>query len=333
MNEVERLRRDYESVYPLARQFADELVHQITKLLQDGHIYPAVPVQFRVKEWNSLEEKLTRKSLDLGSVRDLHDLVGVRVILLFKRDVEAVCQLLNENLSVKEQYDTAERLQENQFGYSSNHLILGLPEAWLQVPTFAPLKGLVAEVQVRTAAQHAWAAASHVLQYKAESSVPPSVRRSINRVSALLETVDLEFERVLLERQAYREEALDPNVSEPLNVDLLEKILAAHLPAENRVPNEDYSSMLRDLQAFGVDTSEKLEALLEKHHATLMKTDATLAQQVASDPHAQVGEHERKRAAGGYWLSHTGLLRQLMRLEFGNRWQMYVGSQQMLRLG
>lgn len=59
------------------------------------------------------------------------------------------------------------------------------------------MSGLKAEVQVRTVTQHVWAAASHVLQYKQEASVPLPVRRSIYRVSALLETVDLEFERVL----------------------------------------------------------------------------------------------------------------------------------------
>jgi ppGpp synthetase/RelA/SpoT-type nucleotidyltranferase len=62
---------------------------------------------------------------------------------------------------------------------------------------------MVFELQLRTLAQHIWAVASHKLQYKREASVPVPIRRSINRVSALLEMVDLEFDRVLLEREQY----------------------------------------------------------------------------------------------------------------------------------
>ena len=82
-----------------------------------------------------------------------------------------------------------------------------MPDDWLNVPTFREFKGLRAELQIRTLAQQLWAAASHKLQYKRESSVPYPIRRSIHRVAALLETVDLELERVLSER--------DPHLSNP----------------------------------------------------------------------------------------------------------------------
>ena len=319
-NDVERLRLDFEAVYPLALKFADELDQQLTKLLGDQKIYAAVPVQKRVKTWSSLEEKLSRKSLNLGSVRDLHDLVGLRIILLFRKDVTDVCTLLNENLKVIEQYDTAERLQENQFGYASTHMILTLPDAWLQVPTFAPLQGLVAEVQIRTAAQHAWAAASHVLQYKAEASVPPSVRRSINRVSALLETVDLEFERVLDERRKYREGAMEQEATEPLNVDLVEGILEALLPERNKVPSEDYDGLLQDLTKFGVATGDQLKDLVTKHLDKLLEADKSLARRMAADAGESLGSKEQERALSGIWFSHTGLIRELLRMEFGDKW-------------
>jgi ppGpp synthetase/RelA/SpoT-type nucleotidyltranferase len=319
-NDVERLRLEFESVYPLALKFADELDQQFTKLLGDQKIYAAVPVQKRVKTWSSLEEKLSRKNLNLGGVRDLHDLVGLRIILLFRKDVDEVCALLNQNLKVIEQYDAAERLQENQFGYASTHVILTLPDAWLQVPTFAPLKGLVAEVQVRTAAQHAWAAASHVLQYKAEASVPPSVRRSINRVSALLETVDLEFERVLDERRKYREGAMEQEATEPLNVDLVEGILEAMLPEQNKVPSEDYDGLLQDLGKVGITTGDQLKDLVSKHLEKLLESDKSLARRMASEAGDSLGSVERQRALSGIWFSHTGLIRELLRTEFGDKW-------------
>jgi len=334
MADVEALKKDWEGTYPLALAFADELEQQFSRILADAKIALAVPVQKRVKTWGSLEEKLGRKSLELEKVSDLHDLIGLRIILLFRRDVETACKLLNQHLRVKEQFDAGERLAEDQFGYESTHLIVTLPDAWLNVPTFSRLAGLVAEVQVRTAAQHAWAAASHVLQYKVESSVPPSVRRSINRVSALLETVDLEFERVLDERNEYREHAMDDGISEELNVDLLEKLLDHQFPNANKIENEDYSSLILDLASFNVTKSDQLTALIKTHEKEIIRKDQETASKNAND--ASLDMAERTRASTGVWFTHTGLVRELMKLEFGSRWTAHrEGSRKLIstRLG
>ncbi len=136
-----------------------------------------------------------------------------------------VNELIAEAFNVLRQYDTQERLREDQFSYASRHFVVKLPEEWLEVPTMAQLGELQAEIQVRTLAQHIWAEASQTLQYKQEQNVPPVVRRAIYRVSALLETVDLEFERVLDQRETYRSTVEASATDEALNVDLLEKAL------------------------------------------------------------------------------------------------------------
>jgi putative GTP pyrophosphokinase len=71
---------------------------------------------------------------------------------------------------VLERQDAQLRLAEDQFGYASIHFAVELPASWLRVPSRAGLGGLRAEIQVRTTAQHIWAAASHKLQYKHEES-------------------------------------------------------------------------------------------------------------------------------------------------------------------
>ena len=47
-----------------------------------------------MKSWSSLEDKLRRKSLEIESLGELDDLVGVRVILLFRADMAAAGELL-----------------------------------------------------------------------------------------------------------------------------------------------------------------------------------------------------------------------------------------------
>jgi ppGpp synthetase/RelA/SpoT-type nucleotidyltranferase len=107
-------------------------------------------------------------------MKELKDLVGLRLMRVFKRDVARVCDLVSETFTVVSQEDTAQRLGEAEIGYQSLHYVIKLPEKWLSVPSFKGLDDLQAELQVRTVAQHIWAAASHILQYKQEASVPPA---------------------------------------------------------------------------------------------------------------------------------------------------------------
>lgn len=99
---------------------------------------------------------------------DLDDLIGIRVILLFHRDLERIDRILRDELDVLAAEDTGSRLSETQFGYQSQHYIVRIPESWQNTPSFSGLRSLTAEVQVRTVAQHIWAAASHKLQYEQE---------------------------------------------------------------------------------------------------------------------------------------------------------------------
>jgi ppGpp synthetase/RelA/SpoT-type nucleotidyltranferase len=212
---IRKLQENYEYAWPLAIRFADRLSEQLLELLTSEGISLAVPIESRVKTWDSIQNKIGMRNLEINKVSELGDLVGLRLILLFVRDVNSVISLLNEKLEVISKEDTGERLGDSQFGYQSVHLQLKLPSSWLSIPTFKGLGEMTAEIQVRTASQHIWAAASHVLQYKQESAVPLPVRRSINRVAALLETVDLELERTLGERAAYVHEIQEKEKDTP----------------------------------------------------------------------------------------------------------------------
>ena len=107
--------------------------------------------------------KIERKSLEVKDIKSLPDLIGIRSILLFRTDLERVEKLILETFNVLSSEDTAKRLGEAQFGYQSQHYVLRLPEPWLAIPSMADLGELQVDIQVRTLAQHIWAAASHKL--------------------------------------------------------------------------------------------------------------------------------------------------------------------------
>jgi hypothetical protein len=217
-------------------------------------------------------------------------------------------------------YDAGRRLKADQFGYSSAHLVVGLPDSWLAVPTLASFGHLKAELQVRTLAQHMWAEASQVLQYKREDSAPPTVLRGLYRGSALLELLDLEFERILGERAAYRE-GLDVEASaDVLNVDNLEKVLDSVLPVESKSPDEPYANVLRELRHFGIDTSGKLRAFVEANLEAAVAEDRErikVEQGRLSRGEKVVGSSE-ERVRRGLYYSYAGHVRNMLRYQFGD---------------
>ena len=192
-----QLQKEYDAVAPTAKSFADELSRQLITLLDQQKISLGFAVHLRVKTWESLRGKIERNRAPISSVTELSDLIGLRIVVLFRRDLERVTKIIDGHFTVLQKENTAARLAETQFGYQSIHYLIQLPEGWFAFPTLKGMDGLKAEIQIRTVAQHLSAASSHVLQYKHESGVPSELRRTIHRVSALLETVDLEFERVI----------------------------------------------------------------------------------------------------------------------------------------
>ena len=90
-----------------------------------------------------------------------------------------------------------ETMNVDQFGYSSPHYYSRLPKNWLNHPIYFKLEDFIIEMQIRTLAQHIWAAASRNLQYRKEEDVPREVRREIHSIAAILEEVDSAFENIL----------------------------------------------------------------------------------------------------------------------------------------
>tara|TARA_R110002167_G_C12687648_1_gene652095 strand:+ start:1371 stop:2360 length:990 start_codon:yes stop_codon:yes gene_type:complete len=314
------LHSDYQKHFPLAERFRKAVVEEIVELIGKNDISLGVPIESRVKAASSIENKLSNKETSVDSVLDLDDFIGIRLILLFKSDLKKVCEILASNFKLLDIEDTSMRLNESEFGYQSNHLIVSMPDSWLTVPSLADFECARAEIQVRTVAQHIWAAASHKLQYKKELSVPATLRRSLHRVSALLETVDLEFERLLSQRQNYLENEIDKVLgTDSLNVDILEKLCDQLLPSANKLENEEgFSEVLGELIHFKIDTPNKLEKLVQDHLKTVLIEDSERAE--TENFEDQV---EYERANRGVFYTFVGLLRGLLLQEFGKEYNDY----------
>lgn len=298
----------YAEQQPLLEAFLAEVRGPLGRLIAHGGVRLALPVEGRVKSISSIRDKCERHGWTLQSLDQIRDLIGLRVVTLFERDAETACELIDDSFTVLERDDTRSRLGESRFGYGSVHYQVKLREPWLAVPTLRRFEALCVEIQVRTVAQHLWAAASHVLQYKREQDVPLTLRRSINRVAALLETADVEFERVLLQRDGYRArlDELTVEPEEELNRDSLEQLLSSIWPAKNYGPLDPYSDLLEDLLKAGISRPEQLRGDIEDYRQVVLRQDAAYASEMAE----AFGDNDKgARARSGVWFTHTALTR------------------------
>ena len=328
LNLIEQLEAEYKNIRPLAERFCLELSSQINELIRGQQITLAYPVESRVKRWESVLEKLEHSSLRVDSIESINDLVGLRIIVLSKRDLPHISELITSTFKLLGQYEAPQQAEQNPSMNLGSHFWISMPETWLTVPTLRPMADLKAEIQVRTVVQQTWAALSHSLQYKSIDSVPQQMRRTIFRLSALLEVADSEFQRILEERDDYRKDLNALSTEERLNVDLVEKILDELLPLVNKENNEAYADLLKDLLHFNIDSRQMLKDLINRNRSQALDDDSEKVSEVLESIKKAGTSPETygvtaKRLEEGVFYSHVGLVRRALKAEFGHRYTEY----------
>jgi ppGpp synthetase/RelA/SpoT-type nucleotidyltranferase len=176
-----------------------EAVELITSVLDEAGIN-YLSVSGRTKSIASFAEKATRSAdgarLYSDPLREIGDQLGVRVITYVRDDVDAVADLLGDQVVVNDDRDLGrETASEGRFGYASRHLQITLDAARESQPAYAHLRGRNVQVQIRTVLQHAWAEFEHDIRYK--GTVPAEHAHDFDRrftlAAGLLELADQEF--------------------------------------------------------------------------------------------------------------------------------------------
>lgn len=313
------LRAEYDSVKPDIDRFRKSFEEQLLAVLQQKSLHPAIPIETRTKEWSSIVEKIDRQELELSSITQIYDLVGLRVVFLFAAEATRTRKMLSEEYKVSWQQDTRERLSYREFGYQSVHLIVRVRKNWLAVPTLREFAGFQAEIQIRTLSQHNWAVASRLLQYHQEQDVPLPVQRSLFRVAALMEFVDLELERVAKERTRYQRRiqrrTYKPALDQPLNVDLLRRLLDTRIPDTHKEEQENYVVLLQDLIKYNIKTAQQLDELIYKHLSDALKNDRTAFAAAESGDRAYVANPAL--ITRGVFYSRVGLIQNMLHMLHG----------------
>jgi len=92
--------------------------------------------------------------------------------------------------------DKRKVLDADQFGYLSSHYVVKIKSSQVRRPGFERFGDCVAEIQLRSILQHAWAEIEHDLGYKNTEQLPEEIRRRLYRLAGVLELADKEFSAI-----------------------------------------------------------------------------------------------------------------------------------------
>jgi len=317
---VTNLQREYYELAPLLDRLGANIQTAILQFLAAASI-DVLAVTHRTKAFTSFLAKVHQKRY-ADPFLETPDLCGVRVIAFSPSDLGRIGSIISGEFSVREVVMQETRLQEDQFGYRSDHYVVTLPDTWLGAPNYRGLAGLQAEIQVRTILMHAWANLSHRLSYKSIDQSPLQFRRRIFQLSALFEMADEEFDRLLsqkldLQQALIRSAEDDPrgfDVLQPLNLDSLQAYLDFRFSDRVRLPHltPDLLSELIDKQV----TLKDLEKGYQSVKDTLPQQERELFAAGAQLPLSTivpVDESERR------W-NQLGVVRQILDVTFEPYW-------------
>lgn len=289
----------YAEIRPTYEGYERKLRELVGTVLEYAKI-DVVQVEGRVKTVDSFAEKIGRKSEKYRDpLKDMTDLVGLRIIAYYVEDVDAIVEVLSTEFEVIEQHSTnkQDELAPDQFGYASNHVIARIGRSRRALPEWAPYADIVVEFQVRTTLQHAWAAVNHKLSYKRVEEVPITLQRRLFRLSALFEMADEQFSAI---RRAaaelsdvYSDSVKDGNLGIEIDADSLDAyihnspkvaLILRLLTEELRIPlaalstnvEGQRSALLQIARHLGATTIEEFDQLVPSEADTIRRTLKTV---------------------------------------------------------
>lgn len=277
---MDAILEEYDHAAPQYERLAEETVRIISALLKNSSV-TLESISHRVKSRKSLDGKLSRHSKigKYNKLSEVTDLCGIRVVCYTLEDCAIATAVIRNNFIIDEinSIDKSAALDVDRFGYKSSHLIVSLTNERTSLPENSDLSGLLAEVQIRTILQHAWASIEWVSNYKAIRPVSKSDKRKLHQASALIEVADQQLDEVyqksrlemdmpegeLSEEKLYRYLALSPKTD--FLIEAISK--ASDTNRDNVDKNLDYkqiSDLFRVCNAAEVKDVSELDRIIDQ---------------------------------------------------------------------
>lgn len=182
----EKILNDYELIKDILDNINSALLDNIKDTLKNCNNVDLI--NFRVKTKKSFMEKIN--SLDdnhnlkyPNPFREMQDIIGGRVVVYYKSDVQQIIEKLEKNYTRVEKIEIVPD-DEKEFGYEGIHYIFFIPNHIYNPYRENNFIPYFFEFQIKTLYQHAWAQSEHGLGYKPGIKLPKNIKRKLAFLAA-----------------------------------------------------------------------------------------------------------------------------------------------------
>lgn len=268
-------RVDYEAARGLYLDYA----HSLEKVLRDCLNAKDVishSITSRAKDPDSFERKAAQLTPEgtakyTNPIGQITDKAAARIITYFLSTVEEVEEVINQQFEVLQQEHKVSD-DPTRFGYQSTHYLVKYLNTRTMLPEYASYRDLIAEIQVRTILQHAWAEIEHDIQYKSSSVLPRMIRRRFGALAGLIEIADREFQAIDDENRAIQIEArhqidVGGDLEDvEITADSIRAFLDKNYGADGRMSDFSYRWTARLLLDLGFTDLAEVEAAIHNYN-------------------------------------------------------------------
>lgn len=272
------LKTEYESKKEKYSRLKEEIYFSLEQNLKKQEIELHGDIQCRIKEFDSFYSKIIRYEIRDDPFDIIKDVVGIRIICLYRSDLKKIGKLILDNFKIVETDIKSKKISSKEFGYLADHYIVNLSRT-CNGPRYDGIKFLQCEIQVKTLLMDAWDSISHHLDYKQEIDIPSKLRRDFYALSGLFYVADTHFElfrdsvktlKAELQKSVKKDEF---DLTQELNLTSLRVYLNSKYKSREKNEEKDYSELLKELIEVGYDNFEKLDYNLDRGYVAVLTSE------------------------------------------------------------
>lgn len=237
-------------------------------------------IESRIKSFENFYEKVLRKGC-ADPFNQIEDICGIRIICYYPSDLETISKIIKSSFEILKSVDKSDLLQYDEFGYRSIHFIVKIKSINCNLRKYKGLNGLKAEIQLRTLLMDAHASIEHDLLYKKQEYIPYKFQRRSSQLSAILETVDEQFQHLKDDLKEYKKNVndsikkVDFDVNQELTMETLQDFLDYYFPDKQKIPAKT-AELFESLEIYNnnVDTDKiSLKTILTSYEQVKVDLD------------------------------------------------------------
>lgn len=189
-----KLREHYEQLTEARDGITRALLVRLEQILDTLPSHPTL--KGRIKDFPSYFKKYLRLlTLSSKAPATITDIIGIRIICPFIEELVMAEKLVSGNFEVLEVERKGSDYSFKEFGYESIHILIKIPPELVREHEGSACE--IAEIQLRTILQDAWAEVEHELVYKAEfTPFDNPMKRKLAAVNASLSLADIIFQEI-----------------------------------------------------------------------------------------------------------------------------------------